>query len=172
MSRLNARSNHVETQLSPALKDKYYPKLGNRDIVGYGFNGNPTYIDMPEYPAPAVRFRENSNDVLALRQKEKGDWKTLTLADKKALYRSSFRVTYAEMHAPTGEWKSVVGIILLGMAVTGWVAIFIKNAVLPPLPHTITAEWQEKQLETLVRSRQGSVDGIASRWDYENNRWK
>ena len=56
---------------------------GNRDIVGYGFNGNPTYIDREEWPAPAIRFKENTADVEALRQKEKGDWKKLTLDEKK-----------------------------------------------------------------------------------------
>ena len=58
--------------------------LGNRDIVGYGFNGNPVYQDRPEFPAPAVRYGENSKEVIALRQKEKGDWKALSLEDKKA----------------------------------------------------------------------------------------
>ncbi len=57
---------------------------GNRDIVGYGWNGDPSYIDRPEFPFPAVRFRENTPDVLALREKEKGDWHKLTIADKKA----------------------------------------------------------------------------------------
>ena len=56
---------------------------GNRDIVGYGFNGNPTYIDREEWPAPAVRFKENTTEVEALRVKEKGDWKLLTLDEKK-----------------------------------------------------------------------------------------
>jgi cytochrome c oxidase subunit 4 len=57
---------------------------GNRDIVGYGWNGIPTYIDRPEFPCPAVRFRENTPEVLALREKEKGDWNKLTVEEKKA----------------------------------------------------------------------------------------
>jgi len=56
---------------------------GNRDIVGYGFNGNPVYIDREEWPAPAVRFKENTAEVQALRAKEQGDWKALTLEEKK-----------------------------------------------------------------------------------------
>jgi len=58
--------------------------LGNRDIVGYGVNGEPTYEDIPEIPCPAVRFRENSSEIMALREKEKGDWHKLTLEEKKA----------------------------------------------------------------------------------------
>jgi len=57
---------------------------GNREIVGYGVNGSPTYEDVPEYPCPAVRFRENSSEIMALREKEKGDWHKLTLEEKKA----------------------------------------------------------------------------------------
>lgn len=41
-------------------------------------------MDRPEYPAPAIRFKENTADVMALREKEKGDWKNLSLEDKKA----------------------------------------------------------------------------------------
>jgi len=159
-------------QIAPALRDSYYPKLGNRDIVGYGWNGLPTYMDRVEFPAPAVRFQENTKEVLALRQKELGDWKALSLQDKKALYRASYRMTYAEMNAPTGEWKSVLAAILFGFSVTGWIAIFIKRQVLPELPHTITREWQEKQLELLIKQGQGAVTGLSSHWDYENNRWK
>jgi len=62
----------------------YVLLLGNRDIVGYGVNGAPIYEDLPEFPCPAVRFRENSSEIMALREKEKGDWHKLTLEEKKA----------------------------------------------------------------------------------------
>jgi cytochrome c oxidase subunit 4 len=129
-------------------------------------------MDRDEFPAPAVRFGENTKEVVELREKELGDWKALSLKEKKALYRASFRMTFAEMSAPTGEWKSVLAAILFGLSLTGWLAIWIKVYVLPEMPHTITREWQEKQLELLVKQRQGAVTGISSRWDYDNNRWK
>jgi cytochrome c oxidase subunit 4 len=162
----------TEVQLSQTLKDQYYPKLGNRDIVAYGWNGYPTYIDRAEFPCPPVRFKENTPDVVALRAKELGDWKALSLADKKALYRASFRQTYAEFLHPTGEWKGILGMMLIGMSLTGLLFTWVKHFVLPPLPETITAEWQEKQLEHMIRQRQGPVDGISSLWDYEKNTWK
>jgi len=158
--------------LSQAWKDAHYPKIGNRDIVGYGWNGYPSYMDRPEFPCPAVRFKENSKDVVALRAKEKGDWKALSLDEKKALYRASFRQTYAEMHAPSGEWKAITGFILMAMAVTGITFVLVKHYVLPPLPETITKEWQEAQLEKALKQRQGPVDGISALWDYEKNQWK
>lgn len=39
-------------------------KLGNRDIVGYGWNGEWVYQDRPDYPMPAIRFKENTPDVI------------------------------------------------------------------------------------------------------------
>jgi len=159
-------------QLSQALKDQYYPKLGNRDVVGYGWNGYPSYMDRPEFPCPAVRFKENNKEVLALRAKEKGDWKSLSVDDKKALYRASFRQTYSEMHAPTGEWKAIVGFVLIAISVTGLTFTLVKHYVLPPMPETITREWQEAQVERMIKQRQGPVDGITSRYDLEKNQWK
>ncbi|ESN93108.1 hypothetical protein HELRODRAFT_69935 [Helobdella robusta] len=147
-------------------------RQGNRDVVGYGHNGQAVYEDRPEFPAPAIRFKENSKEVLALREKEKGDWKNLTLQDKKALYRASFCQTYAEMDAPTGNWKQVMAIVLAGMTLTLWINYFIKKFVVNDLPHTITREWQEKQLENMIKQRIGHIDGLSSKWDYENNRWK
>ena len=47
-------------------------------------NGKPIYIDCLHYPCPAIRFKENTADVMALREKEKGDWKALTIDEKKA----------------------------------------------------------------------------------------
>ena len=41
-------------------------------------------MDCAELPAPGVRFGENTNEVMALREKEKGDWKALSIEDKKS----------------------------------------------------------------------------------------
>lgn len=38
-------------------------KIGNREIVGYGCNGVPNYIDRTDYPMPAIRFRETTPDI-------------------------------------------------------------------------------------------------------------
>lgn len=166
-----SRMSH-RAQLSPAIRDMHHPKLGNRDIVGYGWNGTPSYMDRPEFPCPAVRYGENSKEVLALREKEKGNWKSLSLEEKKKLYRASFRKTFAEMSAPTGEWKAVMAIVLFGMSVAGCLSILVKKFLLPEMPHSITREWQEKQLELMVKQRQGPVGGVSSHWDYEKNEWK
>lgn len=62
----------------------------------------------------------------ALREKEKGDWKQLSLEEKKALYRASFRQTFAEFQAPDGEWKSVLGWTLFFTSLSLWVYYGMK----------------------------------------------
>jgi cytochrome c oxidase subunit 4 len=61
-----------------------------------------------------------------LREKEKGDWKKLSIEDKKALYRASFCQTYAEMKAPTGEWKGILGVTLIAISSAFWIYILAK----------------------------------------------
>jgi len=161
-----------EFALTPAQRDESYPQLGNREIVGFGLNGTPVYIDMEEVPAPAIRWAENTAEVMALREKEKEDWKGLSLEDKKALYRASFRQTYAEMNAPTGEWRALLAGTLFGLAVSGFFMIFLKTQVYPPKPITITEEWMHANLERMIKQGQGPVEGVASLWDYEKNCWK
>jgi len=58
--------------------------LGKREIVGFGWNGLPTYVDRCEFPFPSIRFKETTPEILALREKEKGDWKKLSVEEKKA----------------------------------------------------------------------------------------
>jgi hypothetical protein len=61
-----------------------YPTIGKREIVGYGINGNPSYFDMPDYPCPGIRWKEETPEITALKQKELGDWKNLSAEEKKA----------------------------------------------------------------------------------------
>jgi cytochrome c oxidase subunit 4 len=62
----------------------------------------------------------------ALREKEKGDWRKLTLEEKKALYRASFCMTFSEINAPTGEWKSILGIACLFISLGLWIVVLEK----------------------------------------------
>ncbi|XP_045624923.2 cytochrome c oxidase subunit 4 isoform 1, mitochondrial isoform X1 [Procambarus clarkii] len=147
-------------------------KIGNREVVGYGFNGTPVYVDRVDFPMPAIRYKENTPDVQALREKEKGDWHKLTLEEKKALYRASFCQTFAEMKAPTGEWKSVLGISLMLCSVAIWVYMWMKVYVYSPLPDSMKPENQEAQLKRMIGLRANPVQGISSHWDYEKGDWK
>lgn len=62
----------------------------------------------------------------ALREKEKGDWKKLSIEEKKILYRASFRQTFSEMDAPTGEWKGILGMSLLVVSGGIWLYLYFK----------------------------------------------
>ena len=39
-------------------------KIGNREVVGYGMNGQYSYIDHINNPLPAIRFKEDTPDIL------------------------------------------------------------------------------------------------------------
>lgn len=45
-------------------------RVGNRDVVGFGYNGEPTYLDRVDFPCPAIRWKENSSDVM-VRERER-----------------------------------------------------------------------------------------------------
>merc|ERR1712083_1208281 len=147
--------------------------IGKREIVGFGANGEITYIDSVMHPFPAIRFKEDSGDIAKLREKEKGDWKKMTLEEKKALYRASFCQTLAEVEAPTGEWKSITGIILVGVSIGIMGYMWMKNVVYGPLPVTITDEERQKaEIEMMIAQRINPIEGIASQYDYEKGKWK
>nr|AAW25544.1 SJCHGC09183 protein [Schistosoma japonicum] len=90
--------------LSP-LEQKFYPHIGNREIVGFGRNGVPMYYDDIAFPYPSIRFRNHTPEIAKLREKEQGEWGKLTEEEVKTLYRHSFQSTFAEMVAPHGQWK-------------------------------------------------------------------
>merc|ERR1711978_609229 len=147
--------------------------IGTREIVGYGANGEVTYIDSVMAPFPAIRFKEDKGEIAALRTKEQGDWKKLTWEEKKALYRASFCQTLAEVEAPTGEWKSIIGLTLLGVSIGVWGYLWMKAFVYGKLPESITDEEKLKaQIERMIAMRANPVEGLTSNYDYEKGRWK
>ena len=148
-------------------------KIVGRDIVGYGLNGEPQYFDTITFPFPSVRFMKNTPEILALREKEKGDWNKLTLEEKKKLYRASFCQTLVEVDAPTGEWKAVFGWVMVWVAV----AIFSFVGVRKFLTSTaddpsLSLEHRQAQLKRMIDLRVDPIDGLSSKWDYEKNTWK
>ncbi|KAL4717680.1 hypothetical protein ACJJTC_000829 [Scirpophaga incertulas] len=147
-------------------------RIGNRDVVGHGVNGMANYQDDAHFPFPAIRFKENSADICALREKEKGDWKQLCCEDKKALYRASFCQTFSEFKHPTGMWKVVVGCVLITTSFGFWAAMFFHYYVTEPLPVSFSKQSQKAQLRRMLELRVNAVDGISSKWDYDNDRWK
>jgi len=148
-------------------------KIGKREVVGYGMNGEYSYIDHINNPMPAIRFKEDTPDILALREREKGDWKKMSIEDKKALYRASFCQTYAEMQAHgKGEWKGLLGCTLMFISGALWMYVLAKYFVYPPLPDSLALDRRQAQLQRMIDLKVDPIDGLTSHWDYENKRWK
>ncbi|GBN76148.1 hypothetical protein AVEN_209721-1 [Araneus ventricosus] len=83
-----------------------------------GFVENPC---VPEVSKPAPNSRTAS--LYALKQKEKGDWRNLTVEEKQALYCMSFSQPFCDLaEEPADEWKLILagtftamGLMILGM---------------------------------------------------------
>ena len=111
------RSISTNIDVLTSAERKAFPHIGNREIVGYGRGGVVTYFDDSDKPYPAVRFRESSEFSVALGIKEMGDWRNLSLEEKKQLYRHSFCCTFEEMRASRHDWRLIVGGVLTGLSV-------------------------------------------------------
>ncbi|KAL3285492.1 hypothetical protein HHI36_000024 [Cryptolaemus montrouzieri] len=166
--------NHFKALCISATNSTHWTiqQAGNREQVGYGWNGLPVYNDKFDYPFPAVRWKEPTPELCCLWEKEKGDWGKLTRAEKKELYRASFRQTFAEMTAPTVQWKLVVGMSCWLLALSMWCYYLIQLYAYPPLPITFCKPYREAQARRMIDLHVNPVEGISSRWDYERNCWK
>ncbi|XP_017777484.1 PREDICTED: cytochrome c oxidase subunit 4 isoform 1, mitochondrial-like [Nicrophorus vespilloides] len=156
---------------NPAL-DATRAMIGNREIVGYGMNGQPHYYDRSDIPLPAIRWKEATADIKCLREKEKGDWRQLSMEEKKALYRASFKLTYSEFKAPTGEWKQIVGASLMLVSVALWFYMAVRVVTRVPLPDSFSEEKQQAQLRRILDLHVNPITGLSSQWDYEKDDWK
>merc|ERR1719228_3055302 len=89
------------------------------------------------------------------------------------LYRASFCQTLVEVEAPTGEWKSVLGLCLIGISIGIWGYMWMKKFVYNALPETITDEEKVKaQIDRMIAIRVNPVEGLTSNYDYEKGQWK
>ena len=191
LTRLSLLNNNNKTQVagahaaSPTVTDHHdhalaleqkdiYPRAGNREIVGFGRNGEPQYFDAVDCPCPSIRWEVDTPEIKQLREKAKGDWSALSIAEKKALYRADFRSTFAEMVADdAGEWKFTLGSILAIIGSAIWMYYFFSKTIYNyPQPKTFTLEHQYGMLERMIAEGQGRVHGVSSEWDYEKGDWK
>ena len=151
----------------------YRLKIGNREVVGPSVIGQDEYFDRIDQPCPPIRFKEPTDEIIALREKEKGSWKALTIDEKKKLYRYSFCQTFKEMEAPNCEGRKIVGTVMMLISVPLILYTIAKNTVFPPLPDSLSDAGKKKLIRWYIDSRTDPMDGgISSKWDYEKNEWK
>lgn len=89
-----------------------YPRIGDREIVGFGLNGHPSYFDQPAHPMPAVRWAEDTAEIAALRTKAKGDWSALTVDEKKACKSKTVSNIFS-----CDKYKILLGLLILFLSV-------------------------------------------------------
>lgn len=39
-------------------------RIGNRERVGFGYNGQPYYADLAAFPFPAIRYKEQTPEIM------------------------------------------------------------------------------------------------------------
>ena len=155
-----------------AARPLYRLKIGNREVVGPSLSGMDDYFDRVEQPCPPIRFKEPTAEMNALREKEKGNWASLTIDEKKKLYRYSFCQTFAEMEAPTCEGRRLFGSALMLLSIPLVIYTIAKNTIFQPLPPTMSDEGKKRLIRWYIDSRTDPITGISSKWDYEKNQWK
>ena len=159
--------------IQKAVRPVYRLRIGNREVVGPSVSGQDDYYDRVDQPCPPIRFKEPTQEISALREKEKNSWKSLSIDEKKKLYRYSFCQTFKEMEAPTGEGRRIVGTTLLLLSVPIFLYTIMKQTVYPPLPESMSDAGKKRLVRWYIDARSDPLDGgISSKWDYEKNQWK
>uniref|UniRef100_A0AC35U3W2 Cytochrome c oxidase subunit 4 n=1 Tax=Rhabditophanes sp. KR3021 TaxID=114890 RepID=A0AC35U3W2_9BILA len=147
-------------------------KAAGREVVGHGSTGDELYQDRFDYWYPAIRFRKEDSTIAPIRKAELGDWTNLSVEDKKALYRYSYKQTLAEFEAPTGYWKVIASTIFSILGVATLYAVFLNKNVYPRTPPTFDNEYKEAAVERMLTLEKGQFLGPAKYYDYENKQWK
>ncbi|XP_043562547.1 cytochrome c oxidase subunit 4 isoform 1, mitochondrial isoform X2 [Chiloscyllium plagiosum] len=131
------------------------------------------YYDRKCEPLTAVDFVEQlSREQKSLKEKEKSSWVSLSTDEKLKLYRIRFHQSFVEIDEGSNEWKSVIGGTLFLLGLTGLYFAWQRVYVYMDVPHTFSNEWKAKQTKRMVDMRINPIQGFASKWDYEHNKWK
>ncbi|XP_075045444.1 cytochrome c oxidase subunit 4 isoform 1, mitochondrial [Mixophyes fleayi] len=133
----------------------------------------PKYFDHRGVPLPEVSYLADlTPDQKSLKDKEKGTWASLSAKEKVDLYYIKFHDTYADMNKGTNEWKTALGTVLIFMGFTAFIFMWQRKYVFGEIPHTLSDDWVAMQTKKMLDMRAGPIEGLSSKWDFENNQWK
>ena len=80
-------------------------------------------------------------------------------------------VTYFD--SVMSPFPAIVGVVLVCVSMGVWGYLWMKNVVYGPLPDTITNEEKQKaQIDRQIALRMQPIEGLASKYDYEQGKWK
>ncbi|XP_072277589.1 cytochrome c oxidase subunit 4 isoform 1, mitochondrial [Pyxicephalus adspersus] len=133
----------------------------------------PTYHDNRGTPLPDVPFvGQLTSEQVALKEKEKGSWKSLSDKEKLELYYIKFNNTFADMNKGSNEWKTVLGGTLIFIGLSAILIMWQRKFVFGEVPHTLSEDWVAMQTKRMLDMRVNPVEGLSSKWDYDKNEWK
>lgn len=168
-----SQSNRLMGFINPETRSQHVLEhIGRREMVGFGTNGLPIYDDRPDFPFPALRYKEITSELQGLFEKQKGNWNELTKGEKKTLYRANYRQTFAEFKAPTGQWMEIIGYSLILCSLGVWMFIFFQIFIAPPKPDSFSPARVRAQMRRMIDLQVNPITGFSSNWDYEKNDWK
>ena len=101
--------------------------------------------------------------VLALRAKEAGSWKTLSAEEKKAIYRATYGASRAELQEAAKPHDS--GKVIAGTVIAVAVALLLGKGLTSlanPGPTSMSKEYQAAQTKHMVERGLNPVFGVSA----------
>lgn len=133
--------------------------VGRRAATTHAIS-NPTLANI-EKRWEGLPLQEQADLWMSLRDRMKGNWKELTLSEKKAAYWISFGPHGPRSEPPAGEGKKVALYTAIGVGAS--LLIFSSMRLFAGgAPPTMNREWQEAANEKLIEAKADPFTGISS----------
>merc|ERR1712224_23272 len=139
-------------------------------------NRNIDYVEqfnsMNVYPI-APRFADKDEELNALREKAKGEWSALSVAEQNQLYRGHFRMPFHQYTVMDDKWKLYVTIWLFQFGTSCMlVRFYTKWAGVKNPEHLDDEHWINEWYKMRLQKLDGPFTGMAAHYDYVDKVWK